>query len=53
MKQMLTLNHPVYPVTLRDENNGQVTEIPDGRFEERRTLAPGEKIILLLVNKPK
>ena len=43
----------VYPVVLRDERNGQVTEIPDARFEPRRAICPGERIIPLLTNTPK
>lgn len=45
------LNNPVYPVTLRDKRNGQVTEVPDARFEPRRIAAPGERVILLLENR--
>ena len=43
----------VYPVVLRDERNGRVTEIPDARFEPRRAICPGERIIPLLTNTPK
>ena len=42
-----------YPVVLRDERNGQVTEVPDTRFEPRRAICPGERIIPLLTNTPK
>ena len=42
-----------YPVVLRDERNGQVTEVPDTRFKPRRTICPGERIIPLLTNTPK
>ena len=44
---------PVHPTILRDERNGRVTEIPDARFEPRRAGAAGERVILLLVNRPK
>jgi hypothetical protein len=47
------LNVPVQSVILRDERKGQVTEVPDTRFESRRAIAPGEKIIPLLTNTPK
>ena len=47
------LNHRVYPVTLRNEKDGQVTEIPDDRFEPRRAICPGERIHILLTNTPK
>ena len=47
------LNVPVQSVILRDQRKGQVTEVPDTRFEPRRTLAPGEKMIPLLTNTPK
>jgi hypothetical protein len=30
-----------------------VTEVPDTRFESRRAIAPGEKIIPLLTNTPR
>jgi hypothetical protein len=30
-----------------------VTEVPETRFEPRRAIAPGEKIIPLLTNTPK
>ncbi len=43
----------IYPVVLRDEKNGQVTEVPDTRIVPRRAVCPGERIIPLLVNTPK
>jgi hypothetical protein len=42
-----------YPVVLRDEKNGKVTEVPDSRIEPRRAICPGERIIPLLTNTPK
>jgi len=44
------LNVPVQSVILRDERKGQVTEVPETRFEPRRAIAPGEKIIPLITN---
>ena len=46
------LNVPVQSVILRDERKGQVTQITDSQFPPRRAICPGEKIILLLVNRP-
>ncbi len=47
------LHVPVQSLMLRDERNGQVTEVSDTRFESRRAIAPGEKIIPLLTNTPR
>jgi hypothetical protein len=47
------LHDPVQSVMLRDEREGQVTEVPETRFEPRRAIAPGEKIIPLITNTPK
>ena len=43
----------MYPVVLRDEKSGKVTEVPDSRIEPRRAICPGERIIPLLTNTPK
>ena len=48
-----SLNIPCRTVILRDERNGRVTEVPDTRFDPRRAVCPGEKIIPLLTNTPK
>ena len=37
------LNVPVQSVILHDEREGQVTEVPDTRFESRRALAPARR----------
>jgi hypothetical protein len=47
------LNVPVQSVILRDERKGQVTEVLEDRFEPRRAIALGEKIIPLITNTPK